>query len=103
MSKTTRSLVVRVGRRLTAGKLYLRLYHGRKDPDEDMDDWGFNGPTFGPLSAVVMTYLTTVRIYGTRPCDELWLDTTRDMVKWRGNYYGDFEIFVAESTKGGGQ
>ena len=30
--------------------MYLRLYHGRVDPDQEMDDWGFDGPTFGPLS-----------------------------------------------------
>lgn len=95
MSTTTNDLVVPAGQQLTEGKLYLRLYHGRKDPDQDMDGWGFNGSVFGPLSAVVMTYLSTIRIHGTRSCDELWLDTTRDMVQWRGNYYGDFEIFVA--------
>lgn len=81
--------------RLQTGKLYLRLYHGRKDADQEMDGWGFNGPTFGPLAAVVMTYLTTIRIHGVNPADELWLETTRDMVRWGEDYYGDFEIFVA--------
>ncbi len=28
--------------------LYLRLYHGRKDPQEDLEDWGSAGPIFGP-------------------------------------------------------
>jgi hypothetical protein len=62
-----------------------------------MDEWGFNGPVFGPLSAIVMTYLSTIRIHGTKPCDEVWIDTTRDMVQWKGSYYGDFEIFVAKA------
>ncbi len=29
--------------------LYLGLFHGRDDPNEQMRDWGFNGPTIGPL------------------------------------------------------
>lgn len=95
MTGTSHKLLISRGKPLRKGKLYLRLYHGRKNPDQQMDDWGFNGPTFGPLSAVVMTYLATIRIHGRNPADELWLDTTQDMVLWRGNYYGDFEIFVA--------
>jgi hypothetical protein len=92
---TEHTLLVPAGKPLGKGKLYLRLYHGRKNPDQDMDDWGFNGPVFGPLSAVVMTYLTTIRLHGIRLCDEVWLETTRDMVQWQGDYYGDFELFVA--------
>ena len=26
------------------------IFHGRKDPEEDMEDWGFEGPTFDCLS-----------------------------------------------------
>jgi hypothetical protein len=88
-------LLAPTGKRLRRGKLYLRLYHGRNDPNQEMDEWGFEGPTFGPLSAVVLTYLTTIRIYGPNPSHELWLETTRDMVRWQGKYFGDFEIFVA--------
>lgn len=88
-------LVNPTGKRLRKGKVYLRLYHGRNDPDQDMDEWGFEGPTFGPLSAVVMTYLATIRIYGHNTSHELWLETTSDMVHWQGKYFGDFEIFVA--------
>jgi hypothetical protein len=95
MTTLAELLLIARGTPLAPGNLYLRLYHGRKNPEQDMDDWGFNGPIFGPLSAVVMTYLTTIRLHGTRPCDELWLETTRDMVLWQGDYYGDFEVFVA--------
>jgi hypothetical protein len=95
MSATDELLMVHAGARLTPGKLYLRLYHGRENPDQEMDDWGFNGPTFGPLSCVIITYFSTMRIHGTNPTDELWLATTQDMVQWQGRFYGDFEIFVA--------
>jgi hypothetical protein len=60
-----------------------------------MDDWGFIGPVFGPLSAVVMTYLNHIRLYGLNGIDELWINTHDDMVVWEGDYYGDFEIVVA--------
>lgn len=30
--------------------LKFSLYHGRKDPDQDMADWGFEGPTFNCLT-----------------------------------------------------
>jgi len=95
MTTTTSNLIVPAGRTLTKGRLYLRLYHGRKDPEQDMEEWGFNGPTFGPLSAVVMTYLATIRIHGVQTCDELWLETREAMVLWNGTYFGDFEVFIA--------
>ncbi len=95
MSDRPFPFVLPPGTPLTPGLLYLRLYHGRKHPDEKMHGWGFNGPVFGPLSAVVMTYLTTLRLYGPEAPDEIWLDTHDDMVVWQGDYFGDFELFVA--------
>ena len=95
MIPTNRTMVVPIGRRLTKGRLYLRLYHGRTDPNQQLEDWGFNGPTFGPLNSVVVTYLSTIRIHSQRHHDALWLDTSDGMVLWQGNYYGDFEVFVA--------
>lgn len=99
MHKTTTDLIVPNGRRLTKGQLYLRLYHGRKNPDQEMDGWGFEGPVFGPLSTVVMTYLSTIRIHGLAPSEEVWLETTRDMIRWQGSYFGDFEIFIATANQ----
>ncbi len=42
--------------------LFLRLYHGRKSPDEEMQQWGPDGPTFGPLKYVHAAYLSTMQI-----------------------------------------
>jgi hypothetical protein len=42
--------------------VYLHLFHGRKDPDEQMDDWGLEGPVIGPLNYVHVTYMATVRV-----------------------------------------
>src|SRR3546814_15424074 len=36
--------------------VYLHLFHGRNSPDQDMDDWGFDGPTIGPPDYVHTTY-----------------------------------------------
>jgi hypothetical protein len=87
-------LLVPSGSPLIEGKFYLQLYHGRKDPAQEMDDWGFVGPTFGPLNYVVQTYFSTIRLHG---CDgkELWLEKHDDMIAWDGSYYGDMSIFVA--------
>jgi hypothetical protein len=42
---------------LQPGKLYLRLYHGRATPDEQMEDWGSDGPVIGPLASIHVTYM----------------------------------------------
>lgn len=38
--------------------LMLRLYHGRFDPDEEKDDWGFDGPSLIDIVQVKFTYAT---------------------------------------------
>jgi hypothetical protein len=48
------------------GRLYLHLFHGRDRPDQSLDDWGFDGPHFGPLSAVHQTYNTELRTFPGR-------------------------------------
>jgi hypothetical protein len=93
-------LLVPSGNALTAGKLYLQLYHGRTDPDQQMDDWGSTGPTFGPLACVVHTYLTTIRLRGEND-HELWLRHHDDMTVWQGAYFGDISIFVATGDEHG--
>lgn len=42
--------------------LYLRLFHGRNSPDDQLDDWGFDGPFIGPLESVHCTYATALRL-----------------------------------------
>jgi len=90
-------LLVPPGTRLVPGKMYLRLYHGRTDPAQEMDDWGFAGPTFGPLSCYVHTYCCTFRIHGERGAHEVWLEKHDDMIRWDGCFYGDMEVFIAET------
>jgi hypothetical protein len=90
-------LCIPKGTPLIPGKLYLRLYHGRTDPAQEMDAWGFEGPTFGPLSCYVHTYCSTFRIHAECGYHELWLETHGDMIRWDGCYYGDLEVFIAKA------
>jgi hypothetical protein len=87
-------LLVPKGTPLAQGKMYLRLYHGRIYPDQQLDEWGFAGPTFGPLSCYVHTYCR-FRIYAECGTEELWLEKYDDMIRWDGCFYGDFEVFIA--------
>ncbi|HWG42670.1 MAG TPA: hypothetical protein VN688_07780 [Gemmataceae bacterium] len=88
-------LLIAKGTLLVPGKMYLRLYHGRTDPHQQMDDWGFVGPTFGPLGCYMHTYCRTFRIHGEERTGEVWLETHDDMIRWDGCFYGDLEVFLA--------
>jgi hypothetical protein len=88
-------LLVPKGTPLAPGKMYVRLYHGRTDPAQDMDEWGFAGPTFGPLSCYVHTYCCTFRIHSDCNTREVWLEKHEDMIRWDGCFYGDMEVFIA--------
>jgi hypothetical protein len=41
--------------------VYLHLFHGRSSPDEELDDWGSDGPVIGPLNYVHITYACDVK------------------------------------------
>ncbi len=88
-------LLVPTGTALTPGKLYLRLSHGRTDPDQEMEDHGFDGPLFGPLSRYHHTYCLTLRSYAESGDEELWLHVHEDMIQWDCCFYGELEVFVA--------
>lgn len=90
----------------------MLLIHGRHKPDEDLEDWGFNGPTLTGVKYVHWTYgnMTvgfTSREHaeeaqkntGWEPFDDLVLEVRehQDMLKAKDTkgkdaYYGDYEI-----------
>jgi len=89
--------------------IYLELYHGRLEPDTDMEDWGFDCPyLIGPFQAVVHTYHTTTRLVNwDRDHLDIWLTNQipedlvsrlepgvlasyRDMLYLDGSFYGDW-------------
>ena len=49
------------------GKMYVQLLHGRKTVDEELDDWGYDGPCLGPIEWMHITYNNTLNI---KFCDE---------------------------------
>lgn len=70
---------------------YLKLYHGRKDPAEQMDDWGEDGPYIGPFSAVTWTY-NDLKLHTPDDFEHLSNKINDDMIHHNGVWYGDFEL-----------
>jgi len=85
----------------------IHLFHGRNTLDEDMEDWGFDGPAL-KCEAVSFTYLTTITVHfsnqddylkakeltGWKEWGELVLEAELkdDMLVANGKYYGDWSI-----------
>lgn len=75
-------------------RIYVHLYHGRKSPDEELDDWGAKGPTFGPYESIQLTYRDHVKMHADRFSDFhdfMWID---DLIYYDGMWYADFSIFI---------
>lgn len=80
-------------------QFYIELFHGRKDPNQEMDDWGEPGPVFGPLRFVHTTYARHVKLGlpagDKREVADLFV-TPNDLVYYDGVYYGDWSVFQSE-------
>lgn len=79
--------------------LYLKLFHGRKTLEEEMDDWGSEGPVFGPLSFVHTTYGGVVHLGDPEvPWDILGDLIVHDAcIYYDGMFYGDWSAFGEEN------
>jgi hypothetical protein len=67
---------------------YIRLFHGRTNREQHMDDWGSDGPIFGQYEFVHTTYAYHVKLGKPEgDCDELFV--YEDMLYYNGIYYGD--------------
>lgn len=86
---------------LTTG-VYLMLFHGRKEPDEKLDDWGFNGPVLGPFPYVHTTYASLIHT-GDASGDDIQIHG--DMIYYDGAFYGDWSVYtdVSEIIKTDGK
>jgi hypothetical protein len=95
--------------------IYLQLFHGRDDPNEEMDDFGYDGPTIGPLEYLQLTYMCDIK-FAMKPTvfntffPELAdvkartilnptegdihhsLTIENDLILYDGKYYGDCSI-----------
>lgn len=102
--------------------MYLRLFHGRNSPDEQLDDWGFEGPEIGPLQYAHTTYASDVKLefLDVEDHDKFFLrevcgynrnteevsfsefaelDIAHGMVVYDGKYYGDWSVFYFDGGK----
>ncbi len=75
--------------------VYLELFHGRADPDEDLDDWGEEGPVFGPYEYIQTSYATHLKMWKPGPDEGLHeLCVDRGLVFYGGRWYGDWLVFL---------
>lgn len=79
--------------------LYIRLFHGRTNPNQDMDEWGSDGPVFGPYDFSHTTYALNLKLGKNDVCDELFC--FEDMLFYDGTYYGDWTVFGLETLEKG--
>lgn len=95
--------------------VYLYLFHGRDSADEDMTNWGSEGPKIGPLSWVHTTYGTEVKIRGAREVLESFFPDTEihfhdghgehaiqldgDCLPHGGKVYGDWSVCTADALR----
>ena len=83
--------------------LYLGLFHGRHRPSQQMDGWGFDGPTIGPLKWCHTTYAAHIKLEFEEPSDAVEyfgveeaycdMDLEGDMLTFGGMYYGDWTVY----------
>ena len=79
-------------------KMIMELYHGRTDPNQNMEDWGSQGPLL-LVDGATVTYGDSVRIKFTDQVDYEFLKDFlhEDLFFFDGVYYGDFAFIPADS------
>ena len=76
---------------------YINLFHGRDSPDENMNDWGFDGPVIGPVDYISWTY-GHVKLHDTDKGILHHINATDGLVTYQGKYFGDFGILTNEEA-----
>lgn len=81
--------------------MYFTLHHGRDDPQQEMNDMGYDGPIIGPIKWCHVTYCSTFNFgfvgsveAGTGPSTVVSI--IDDLVVFDGKYYGDWEFQLLE-------
>lgn len=73
-------------------KVALELFHGQKRPEEELDDWGFQGPVL-LVDYVHVTYCGDLKLGLSLPEGDGELSFVDDLVYYDGGYYGDWSVF----------
>lgn len=81
-------------------RIFLDLYHGRTDPNQDMDDWGSCGPIFEVEGGVTGTYGADLKFCLPRFRGSGILAVHDGLVFYDGVWYGDWCVYheVGETT-----
>ena len=74
-------------------KVYLSLFHGRTSPDEQLSNWGKEGPILGPFDWIHTTYRCEVKC-GQDDGDYHELTINEDCLYYDGIWYGDWSVFA---------
>ncbi len=75
-------------------KVAIELFHRRSSPDEQLEDWGTQGPVF-LVDYVHVTYLGSLKLGIPHPAGDGDLRVVEDLVYYDGVYYGDWSVFPA--------
>jgi hypothetical protein len=81
--------------------LYLQLLHGRNQLDQEMTDWGFDGPTLGPLKFVQGIYLDHLRIEYAETEQSIRIEYTEDCLIYDSKYFGQYTVFYQDGAHHG--
>lgn len=105
--------------------MILKLFHGRKDPDQEMTDWGFEGPEIHGVTTVQFQYGVEHIIFKTPDLMEVARKATEwepsefyenalvmkrrenqnngaeYLIEIKGDFYGDYEMGVPLATRRG--
>lgn len=72
--------------------LYLGLFHGRVTPDEELNDWGLQGPVLGPILSASIGKGESVSVTDMDG-NLIQIPFVEDLLAYNGRYYGDRAFF----------
>lgn len=81
---------------MVGSKVFIDLYHGRKDPDEDMKDWGTMGPVF-EVDMCNFLYGNKIRLMKDNNIIGFLL-VVDGLIYYDGVYYGEVSITGGDPT-----
>lgn len=73
-------------------KVALELFHGRRHPGDELEDWGFQGPVL-LADYVHATYGGDLKLGLPEPQGDGELHFVDDLVYYDGGFYGDWSVF----------
>lgn len=74
--------------------IYIHLFQGRTDIDQDLEERGSDGPLLGPFDSIHTTFDSHKRVLLLGDSEQ-WIEllTTEGMIYYDGIFYSDFSIF----------